>query len=97
MRAHPQSRFTLRLASLSFALLLLTAAGLLMLLSRDYHWQLDWTHNQRNTLSEASRNLLKTLDKPLRLTAYTRDIEGGRQGIAELIARYQKYKSDIAL
>ena len=97
MRATAQSRFTLRLASLSFAMLLLIVVGLLLWLSRDYHWQLDWTHNQRNTLSEASRALLKTLDKPLRLTAYTRDLEGARQSIAELIARYQKYKNDIAL
>ena len=97
MRTVPSSRFKLRLASLSFALLLLTIAGLLMWVSRDYHLQFDWTHNQRNTLSEASRHLLATLDKPLQLTAYTRDVEGTRQVIAELVARYQKYKKDITL
>jgi len=97
MRTVPSSRFKLRLASLSFALLLLTIAGLLMWVSRDYHLQFDWTHNQRNTLSEASRHMLATLDKPLLLTAYARDVEGTRQAITELVARYQKYKKDIVL
>ena len=97
MRKNLQSRFTLRLASLSFALLLLTVVGLLMWVSRTYHMQFDWTYNQRNTLSEASRTLLQTLNKPLHLTAYTRDLEGMRLSITELVARYQKYKKDITL
>ena len=97
MRANRKSRFQLRLASTSFMVLLLTVVGLLLWLSRDYHLQFDWTHNHRNTLSEASRNLLKTLDKPVRLTAYARDTEGVRANIAELVGRYQKQKSDITL
>ena len=97
MHTNPKSRFQLRLASTSFVVLLLIVVGLLLWLSRDYHLQFDWTHNHRNTLSEASRTLLKTLDKPVQLTAYARDTEGVRQNIAELVARYQKYKQDIAL
>jgi ABC-type uncharacterized transport system involved in gliding motility auxiliary subunit len=97
MRANPKSRFQLRLASTSFVVLLLTVAGLLLWLSRDYHWQFDWTHGHRNTLSEASRNLLTTLDKPVQLTAFARDTEGVRQNIAELVGRYQQYKPDIAI
>jgi len=97
MRSNRKSRFQLRLASTSFVVLLLIVVGMLMWLSRDYHWQFDWTHNHRNTLSEASRSLLKTLDKPVLITAFARDAAGVRQNIAELIARYQKYKPDIAL
>jgi ABC-type uncharacterized transport system involved in gliding motility auxiliary subunit len=97
MRANRKSRFQLRLASTSFVVLLLTVVGLLLWLSRDYHWQFDWTHTHRNTLSEASRSLLKTLDKPVQVTAYARDTAGVRQNIAELVARYQKSKPDIAL
>ena len=97
MHTNRKSRFQLRLASTSFVVLLLVVVGLLLWLSRDYHLQFDWTHNHRNTLSEASRTLLKTLDKPVLLTAYARDTEGVRQNIAELVARYQKYKKDIAL
>jgi ABC-type uncharacterized transport system involved in gliding motility auxiliary subunit len=97
MRATRKSRFQLRLASTSFLVLLLTVAGLLLWLSRDYHLQFDWTHNHRNTLSEASRNLLQTLDKPVRLTAYARETEGVRAHIGEFVGRYQKYKKDMAL
>jgi ABC-type uncharacterized transport system involved in gliding motility auxiliary subunit len=97
MRANIKARLKLRLTSVSFVLLLLTAAGLSMWVSRNYHLQFDWTHNRRNTLSEASRNLLNTLDKPIHLSAYARDVEGVRQNIAELVARYQKHKDDIVL
>lgn len=97
MLINRKSRFQLRLASTSFVVLLLTIVGLLLWLSRDYHLQFDWTRNHRNTLSEASRTLLGTLDKPVQITAYARDTEGVRQNIAELVARYQKYKKDIVL
>jgi len=97
MRINRKSRFQLRLASSSFVVLLLIVAGLLLWLSRDIHMQFDWTHNHRNTLSEASRTLLRTLDKPVQLTAFARDTEGVRANIAEFVARYQKYKQDIAL
>lgn len=97
MQTNRKSRFQLRLASTSFVVLLLTVAGLLLWLSRDYHRQFDWTHNHRNTLSEASRTLLATLDKPLHLTAYARDTEGVRRDIGELVARYRRYKKDIVL
>ncbi len=97
MQTNRKSRFQLRLASTSFVVLLFTVVGLLLWLSRDIHLQFDWTHNHRNTLSEASRSLLATLDKPVQLTAYARDTAGVRQNIAELVARYQKYKKDIVL
>lgn len=97
MQTNRKSRFQLRLASTSFVVLLLTVVGLLLWLSRDVHLQFDWTHNHRNTLSEASRSLLTNLDKPLKLTAYARETEGVRRNIAELVARYQRYKKDIVL
>src|SRR4030066_1091695 len=97
MQTNSTSRFQLRLASTSFVVLLLTVSRLLLELSRDVHRQFDWTHNHRNTLSEASRTLVATLDKPLHLTAYARDTEGVRRNIGELVARYQRYKKDIVL
>ena len=97
MRATRESRFRLRLASTSFVVLLLSVIGLLLWLSRDYHLQFDWTHNSRNTLSEASRNLLKTLDKPVHVTAFARETDGLRANITEFVGRYQRYKKDIVL
>jgi len=97
MRATRESHLQLRLASTSFVVLLLVVVGLLMGLSRDYHLQFDWTRNGRNTLSEASRNLLKTLDKPVQVTAFARETEGVRSSISEFIGRYQKYKKNVTL
>jgi ABC-type uncharacterized transport system involved in gliding motility auxiliary subunit len=97
MRANRKSRYQLRLASTSFVILLLAVAGVLLWLSREYHAQFDWTHGARNTLSEASRNLLATLDQPVQVTAFARDTEGLRQQIGEFVGRYQKHKKDIAL
>jgi len=97
MRATRESHLQLRLASTSFVVLLLVVVGLLMGLSRDYHLQFDWTRNGRNTLSEASRNLLKTLDKPVQVTAFARETEGVRSSVSEFIGRYQKYKKNVTL
>jgi len=97
MRATRESRLQLRLASTSFVVLLLVVVGLLIWLSRDYHLQFDWTRNGRNTLSEASRNLLKTLDQPVQVTAFARETEGVRNSISEFVGRYQKYKKDVRL
>ena len=97
MRATPQSRLRLRLASSGFVLLLATIVGLLLWLSRDYHMQFDWTYGSRNTLSEASRSLLAKLDKPVTLTAFASEAGGLRKNITALAARYQKHKKDIRL
>lgn len=97
MRATRESRFRLRLASSSFVILLLAVVALVLWLSRDYHLQFDWTRNSRNTLSEASRNLLPTLTQPVRVTAFATEQGGLRKNITTFIARYQQYKPDVIL
>lgn len=90
-------RVHLRAATLSFVVLLVAAVALLMWLSRDYHWQFDWTRNGRNTLAPGSIALIKKLGRPIEITAFASDQENLRKGITELIARYQRYKHDITL
>ena len=97
MLANRAARLRLRLASSGFIVLLLVAVGLTLWLSRSYHLQFDWTQGNRNTLSEASRNLLATLSQPVRITAFATEQGGLRNSITTLLARYQKYKSDITL
>lgn len=97
MRASSQSRRQLRLASTGFIVLSLLAAGMVLWLSRDYHLQFDWTHGARNTLSEASRNLLATLDKPLTVTAFASEQGGLRKRINDFVGRYRQYKPDVVL
>lgn len=90
-------RLRLRLTNISFVVLFLVAAGLLMWLSRTYHHQFDWTRNNRNTLSPASVTLLKKLEQPVKITAFASDQPEMRKGIAGFIERYQRYKPNLVL
>lgn len=91
------NRLHLRAATVSFVALLIVAVALLMWLSRDYHWQFDWTRNGRNTLAPGSIALLKRLNKPIDITAFASKQENLRKNISELVDRYQRYKPDIHL
>ncbi len=97
MRTPRQSRVRMRLASSSSVVLFLIAVGLLMALSRQYHRQFDWTESGRNSLSQASVTLLKRLPKPITITAFATDKRNLRMRISELVARYQRHDSNIAL
>ncbi len=86
-----------RLESLLFHLLLIVAAGLIAWLSLRYDAQWDWSAGARNTLSEASQQMLARLDSPLRITSFAPENPLLRQGIREIIERYQRYKPDVEL
>ncbi len=86
-----------RLESLLFHLLLIVAAGLIAWLSLRHDAQWDWSAGARNTLSEASQQMLARLDSPLRITSFAPENPLLRQGIREVIERYQRYKSDLEL
>lgn len=97
MRVSPTSRLQLRLINASFVVLFLVAIGLAMWLSREYHLRLDWTHDGRNTASEASLALLQRLDGPLTVTAFASERQDLRKEIREVAARYQRHKPDLKL
>ncbi len=86
-----------RLESLIFHLLLIMAVGLIAWLSIRYDAQWDWSAGARNTLSETSQQMLARLDAPLRVTSFAPENPVLRQGIREIIERYQRYKPDIEL
>jgi len=86
-----------RLESLLFHLLVIVVAGLISWLSLRYDAQWDWSAGARNTLSETSQQMLARLDAPLRVTSFAPENPTLRQGISEIIARYQRYKSDVEL
>lgn len=86
-----------RLESLLFHLLLIVAAGLIAWLSLRYDAQWDWSAGARNTLSETSQQMLARLDSPLRVTSFAPENPLLRQGIREIIQRYQRYKPDVEL
>ncbi len=90
MKLTPKLRRTLRFQHTAFVLLFLAAIGLAGWLSHLYSFQADWTAGNRNTLAEASRNLLANAEDPLTITAYASERESLRREIRRLVGRYQR-------
>lgn len=78
-----------------FTFLLLTVIGMLAWLSNEYNWQADWTANKRNSLSQGSVALLKTLEGEVHVRVYTRNEGELRQAVDEILKRYQREKDDF--
>ena len=101
MRATRRARFQLLAQNGIFAALLIAAALLLAQLAGQHSRQWDLTQNSRNSLSEGTLQLLRTLDGPVTITAYSTEQDPTlgdiRRQIADFIARYQRIKPDIAL
>ncbi len=99
MEASAKSRRLLRLQGATFAVLFLVVIGLLAWLSTRYQFESDWTANGRHTLSSESVALLKELKDPITITAFARNSQLStlRKQIKDLVDRYRRVKSDIAL
>lgn len=97
MKVNRHSRRLLRFQAMLFAVLMLAVVGLFAWLSTQYSYEADWTDNNRNTLSAATKQLLAEIDGPIKIDAFVRETPLLRKRIAELIRRYQRYKKDIAL
>ncbi len=99
MEINQSTRNQLRLQNIVFIVLFCVVTGLLAWLSTQYKFESDWTNNNRNTLSDASIQLLKQIPAPVKITTFIPDgnLLSNRQYIKELIKKYQKYKSDITL
>lgn len=97
MRVTQRSRNLLRLQNTGFVLLFLALAALLAYISQRHSVEFDWTANQRNTLTAASEDLLRALDKPLSFSVYATEDENIRQPILDLVSRYQRVyeKTDV--
>ena len=83
------------LLGLSSGLVLL--AGVLLWLNSQFNWQFDWTHGTRNTLTATSQQLLGQMQQPLLVEAYFDSNAQIREQVRRFIARYQRFKDDIAL
>lgn len=80
-----------------FYVLLLLALGLLAFLSQQFRFSADWTYGNRNSLSEPTQALLRSVDKPLRFIAYIPDNPNLQNQLSQLIAKYQRVKPDTTL
>lgn len=99
MEITPTRRRQLRLQSLTFVVLFLSAVGLVAWLGTRYVYEADWTANGRHTLSETSVRLLGSLAGPVRVTAFAREAELSpmRERIRQLVGRYRRHKADLSL
>lgn len=80
-----------------FAILLIAAAVMLAFLSTRFAAQHDFSYAQRASLSAQTLSLLHQLDAPVAITSYAPRDNELRGAIADVIARYQRVKSDISL
>lgn len=80
-----------------FYLLFFILLGLLAFLSREFHFQADWTYGNRNSLTEATRSLLEQTDQPLKFVAYIPEDAMLQEQLRKLVAKYQRVKPDIKL
>ena len=97
MQVTTKSRRAARLQNMLFVLLLLAAAGLVAWLSTRFNYLADWTAGGRRSLSEPSVQVLAKVDGPVKMLAFARDERDLRQAIGDMVARYQRYKSDVTL
>lgn len=99
MEITKKTRTQLRVQNITFIILFTTVIGLLAWLSTKYNIELDWTENNRNTLSQASIKLLQKMPAPIKITTFipAGNLLSNRQYIEELISKYQKHKKDISL
>lgn len=92
-----QSHIALRIQNVIFTILFVVIIGLLAWLGKTYHKSFDLTQNNQNSLSEATQQMLKKLDKPLKLVAFVPDDATVHTALKKLVAKYQKYKKDTKL
>ncbi len=97
MKVTLKSTRTVRLQNVIFVVLFLVLIGLLAWLSTRYHYEADWTANNRNTLSDASVALMQQMPEPLLVQAFAGDASPIKKHIADLVARYQRHKKNIEL
>lgn len=99
MEITKKNRRNLKLQNITFIILFVTAMTLLAWLTQKYKFESDWTATQRNTLSNASIELLTKINDNISITAFAReaDVSQQRTLIKALISKYQKYTDKIEL
>jgi len=95
MRINHRTRLQLKIQSGLFVILFITFCGILAWLSTQYKFTLDLTANQSNSLSESSLRLLKNINQPVKISAFTSPINEQKEIIDKLFKRYQQHQEFI--
>lgn len=80
-----------------FYILFVLIIGLLGWLGHEFKLEADWTYGGRNSLSQPTQTLLKTLDKPLKFIAYIPDNATLKDQLTKIVDKYQRVKPDTTL
>jgi ABC-type uncharacterized transport system involved in gliding motility auxiliary subunit len=95
MKLNKKTRLQLRIQSGLFVILFIAFIGLLAWLSTQYSFSLDLTQSQRNSLSEPTVRLLKSIDQPVKITAYVTPVNEMKQNLDTLFHRYHEQQDLI--
>ena len=87
----------LRLQNVLFYILFIIIIGLLAYLSQQTKFTLDWTYNNRNSLSKPTQTLLKNIQNPIKFSFYLPDRADLKQDLTKLVAKYQRINPAIQL
>ena len=87
----------LRLQNIIFYILFLFIIGLLAYLSTQAKVTMDWTYNNRNSLSEPTQVLLKHIEQPIKFVFYLPERADLQQDLTKLVAKYQRVNPAIQL
>lgn len=90
-----RTRWQIRLQSGLFILLFLCALGLLAWLSKLYSVSIDLTTNERNSLSQESIRLVKSLQEPLEISLFISPLHQNKTALEHLLERYQYHQPRI--
>lgn len=85
----------LRIQSYFFTLLFLSISGLLAWFSTQHSISSDWTYGSRNSLTDSSVQLLKSMPEPINLMVFLPKQASMRLAVEELLNRYKQHKSDF--
>jgi ABC-type uncharacterized transport system involved in gliding motility auxiliary subunit len=97
MRLTQKIRRLLQLQNAVYYILLIAAAGLLGWLSVRYNGQTDWSANNRNTLNQASIDVLAQMPDPVRVTVFVNENQMLRDQFRNMYGRYERHKADLQL
>ncbi|MCK4709758.1 MAG: GldG family protein [Gammaproteobacteria bacterium] len=91
----PEKKRQLRIQSYIFNLLFLAIIALIAWFSTQYSFTSDWTYGSRNSLTDSSINLLKSMPEPIKVHVYLPEKTSTRMAIEELLKRYQRHKDNF--
>lgn len=96
MKINQKTRFQLKLQSTLFTALFMALIGILAWLSTQYHFRIDLTANQRNSLSEPTLRLLGSIEQTVNISAFISPANEMKDPLDQLFDRYQNAQPLIA-